>query len=95
MQEYVVGFMFNELAREFFVHNEGTVALVQKNRPPNQAGKYNGIGGHVEESDENLWMAMRREFFEETGVDHNDWVYKAEYLGEGYKLHIFFKTHFK
>jgi hypothetical protein len=37
--EYVVGFAFD---------TDGRVALIRKNRPEWQAGRLNGIGGHVE-----------------------------------------------
>lgn len=64
VQEYVVGFLFNEAKTH--------VALIRKNRPQWQAGKFNGIGGHVEPG-EGADSAMRREFREETGVDIGCW----------------------
>lgn len=57
MTRYVVGFTFS--ARE--------VLLIRKNRPSWQAGKYNGIGGHIEPG-ETPDQAMTREFLEETGA---------------------------
>jgi len=63
MQRYVVGFAHD---------GEGRVALIEKNRPEWQAGKLNGIGGHVEKG-EDPWAAMRREFREETGADIDSW----------------------
>lgn len=68
MQRYVVGFMFD--------HGCSEVALIRKNRPKWQQGKLNGIGGHVEkgELDE---VAMKREFYEETGVIHKEWKHIA------------------
>lgn len=61
MIRYVVGLMF-DLSGTY-------VALVRKNRPKWQAGRLNGIGGHVEDHE---WTspidAMVREFHEETGV---------------------------
>lgn len=60
---YVVGFALDEVGR---------VALIKKNRPEWQAGKLNGIGGHVEEGEHPL-DAMRREFREETGADLDGW----------------------
>jgi 8-oxo-dGTP diphosphatase len=59
MKSYVLGFMFNE--------DMTRVALIRKNRPTWQAGKLNGIGGHVE-ANEDYDNAMIREFFEETGT---------------------------
>lgn len=65
MTDYVAGFLIDE-SREL-------VALVQKNRPEWQAGKLNGIGGHIEEG-ESPDEAMHREFEEETGiVFKTDW----------------------
>jgi 8-oxo-dGTP diphosphatase len=50
------------------------VLLIQKNRPDWQAGKLNGIGGHVEEGETDR-EAMSREFQEEAGVcvDKHRW----------------------
>lgn len=56
---YVAGFLFNSDAT--------AVALVRKARPEWQAGKLNGIGGHIE-AGESATDAMRREFREEAGV---------------------------
>lgn len=64
MQEYVLGFMFDEAAER--------VLLIRKNRPSWQAGFLNGIGGHIEPGEAPL-EAMIREFREETGVEHADW----------------------
>lgn len=58
---YVVGFLFSEDLRH--------VALIRKNRPAWQAGKYNGVGGKIEPFDSSSLAAMTREFFEETGVE--------------------------
>lgn len=48
------------------------VALIQKKRPDWQAGKLNGIGGHIEPGETPL-AAMIREFEEETGVREENW----------------------
>jgi 8-oxo-dGTP diphosphatase len=56
--DYVVGFVFNV--------DKSEVALILKNRPAWQAGRLNGIGGHIEEEELPL-DAMHREFREETG----------------------------
>ena len=63
-QLYCLGFAF-------FKDNT-MVSLIQKNRPAWQAGKFNGIGGHVEEG-ESSFDAMIREYKEETGADIIDW----------------------
>jgi 8-oxo-dGTP diphosphatase len=60
MVEYVAGFLFDEQRQ--------AVVLIQKNKPEEQAGKWNGVGGKIEEG-ELPTDAMRREFEEETGVD--------------------------
>jgi 8-oxo-dGTP diphosphatase len=62
--EYVVGFLFAPTRDQ-----PDQVALIKKARPAWQAGKLNGIGGHVEKTDTSLNEAMRREFFEEAGAD--------------------------
>lgn len=66
-KEYVMGFAFDPY---------GAVALINKNRPDWQKGKWNGIGGHLEHN-ELAHEAMAREFQEETGMATklDDWVY--------------------
>lgn len=59
MKHFVVGLAFNEAADR--------VALIEKARPAWLAGKFNGIGGKVEEGEAAL-PALSREFWEETGV---------------------------
>lgn len=71
MTEYVAGLLFCQ----------DYVALVQKTRPDWQAGRWNGIGGHVE-NDEAPIQAMRREFQEEAGVTIQDWKHFAELYGK-------------
>lgn len=67
MRDYVLGFLFsNEL------HH---VVLIRKNRPVQQAGKLNGIGGKVEmDQEETFDAAIVREFREETGVLFEHWM---------------------
>lgn len=60
MTHYVLGFVFSPDERE--------IVLLRKNRPEWQAGKLNGVGGHVEE-DELIDNAMVREGREELGVE--------------------------
>lgn len=64
MTEYVCGFAFDTDAQN--------VALIRKARPAWQAGKLNGIGGHVEPG-ETASAAMGREFLEETGLYTPGW----------------------
>jgi len=68
MSKYVVGFIFTEDASR--------VLLVKKNRPDWQAGKLNGIGGHIEDGEEG-WEAIQRECKEETGLDDIPWLNAA------------------
>lgn len=71
MTRYVLGFMvWGSL-----------VSLIRKKRPEWQAGKLNGVGGHVEEG-EPPRNAMAREFFEETGVKTSPdlWEYDGRML---------------
>jgi 8-oxo-dGTP diphosphatase len=78
---YVAGFAFDKGCR--------TVALVRKARPAWQAGKLNGIGGHIEEG-ETPEMAMEREFGEEAGLDLGGWEHFATLTGNGFEV-VFFR----
>ena len=49
------------------------VTLIRKNRPEWQAGKLNGVGGHVERG-ESYHECMVREFQEEAGVLIPEWT---------------------
>jgi 8-oxo-dGTP diphosphatase len=64
MKNMVVGFVFSTDKRY--------VALIRKEHPDWQKGKWNGIGGHCE-IDEGSHEAMVREFREETGLEIIDW----------------------
>lgn len=64
MTNYVCGFYFDHKCRQ--------VVLIWKNKPDWQKGKLNGVGGKIE-AGETPQVAMRREFKEETGIDHEDW----------------------
>ena len=85
MTEYVAGFMFNRVTGYDHVDK---VALIRKNRPAWQAGKLNGIGGHIE-LNETPEGAMRREFFEETGVQ-TTWKKFCVLTGPNYVVHFFY-----
>lgn len=63
--KYVLGFLFNEDLTE--------VVLIRKNKPEWQADLLNGVGGKIEDSDENALGAMIREFSEETGYTCYTW----------------------
>jgi 8-oxo-dGTP diphosphatase len=58
IKQYVAGFYFKG----------GKVLLIQKKKPPWQYGRFNGVGGKVEDSDVSPREAMTREFREETGL---------------------------
>lgn len=79
---YTVGFAFSE--------NRKYVALIEKQRPKWQAGKLNGIGGHVENG-ERFAIAQQREFWEETGVviPANEWKAYATLVGPDWQVRCF------
>lgn len=79
MNLYVLGFAFDDLGR---------VALIQKKRPDWQAGKFNGVGGHIENR-ETAYEAMVREFREETGVEVRDWVQVGTMIGKDWHVSVF------
>jgi 8-oxo-dGTP diphosphatase len=81
---YVAGF--------FFSTDYSQVALVLKNRPTYQAGKFNGIGGKVEPG-ETAEAAMEREFREEAGITVMGWQRFATLAG-GRGGAIDFNVHF-
>lgn len=71
---YVAGFFFDPTFRY--------VALVLKKRPEWQAGKWNAVGGHVEDG-EPAGAAMAREFHEEAGILHYRWRHFATIVAVG------------
>ena len=58
-KNYVMGLIYDDIGR---------VLLIKKNRPKHQVGKWNGVGGKIEEG-ENSLQAMTREIKEETNLD--------------------------
>jgi len=80
MTKYCLGFMFNE--------NKTDVLLIEKQKPLWQAGKFNGIGGKVEEGETSV-DAMIREFKEETGIECNQWKYIISMGGEDWNVDVF------
>ncbi len=64
MNDYCLGFLFNI--------DRDSVLLIEKQKPPWQKGKLNGVGGLIEDG-ENAEQAMVREFYEETGVKLPNW----------------------
>lgn len=81
MTNYVVGFL----------HDGENVALVKKTKPEWQAGKLNGIGGKIEETDETIQHAMTREFKEEAGLQLYHWRHFLVLTSGIHNIHFFTK----
>lgn len=82
MKSYVLGFIF-EAGSE-------NVLLIEKNRPAEQAGKLNGIGGKIE-SCESPEHAIAREVEEETGlnISEKEWLAVTQFGNEYFTIHVF------
>lgn len=80
MTRYVVGFIFSK--------DKNQVLLIRKDRPHWQVGKFNGVGGKVEEK-ETIIEAMKRECFEESGLTLDNWLCKGTIVGKDYLVSIF------
>lgn len=80
MTNYVVG----------FITDGKRVLLIKKNRPQNQIGLYNGIGGKVKDNESPL-EAIIRKAKEETMLDISDWykIDTLEYPSDKITLHLF------
>ncbi len=76
---YCLGFLFTE--------ERDAVVLIEKARPDWQRGKFNGIGGHVEDG-ETPFEAMLREGSEEAGVTV-DWQHFATMVGADWTCFCF------
>lgn len=77
--EYVVGFALDAYGR---------VALIRKNRPEWQAGRLNGVGGHIEPG-ETPAEAMVREFEEETGRRIGGWELFVDMEFPGARIYFY------
>jgi 8-oxo-dGTP diphosphatase len=80
MKRYVAGFLFSK--------DRKTVLLIKKNRPEWQAGRYNAVGGKIEENETPL-EAMNREFLEEASICDLDWQPTADLQGKTWTVHFF------
>lgn len=78
----------------YIVSTDGRKAvLIKKDKPDWQAGKYNGIGGKMEQIDGGMAnVAMVRECLEETGVstEPSDWIEVTIERFPNYTLHVFY-----
>jgi 8-oxo-dGTP diphosphatase len=78
---YCLGFLFSE-DREW-------VVLMKKARPQWQRGKFNGMGGHVDDGETPV-EAMEREALEEAGVlGTTNWEFFATMAGDDWTVHCF------
>lgn len=86
MIRYVLGFAFDV---------NGRLALIKKNKPKWQEGKWNGIGGKLEATDHSTAHAMSREFAEETSVQipHDQWRKVGEMIKEDWIVDVFTVKH--
>jgi len=85
-QRMVVGFAFSP--------RHTHVKLILKNRGPGSVrGRYNGIGGHVQEGESEA-EATSREFQEEAGVliPPSRWTRTVTLLGDGWMVDFFRAT---
>lgn len=80
-QIYCLGFLIDPVNQQ--------VVLIQKDKPEFQKGKYNGVGGKLEPTDESIHDAMVREFKEETGFLIREWN-EFEVIGDtDWTVHCF------
>jgi 8-oxo-dGTP diphosphatase len=77
---YVCGFYFDTTFEQ--------VVLIWKNKPAWQKGKLNGVGGKIEKGELPI-TAMRREFYEETGIIHNEWVDLIILQADDWRVYFF------
>jgi 8-oxo-dGTP diphosphatase len=82
---YTVGFIFNETATD--------VLLIRKIKPRWQEGKFNGIGGKLEEFDETPLAGMIREAREESTVKSDAWEHVATLVLPNHDMVYFYALH--
>jgi len=83
MLSYCLGFVLSR--------DKSEVLLIRKNRPSWQQDKLNGVGGKVEFG-ESFSQGMVREFYEETGVqtEEYDWTEALTIEHDEYKVVVFY-----
>ncbi len=79
MNHFVLGLVFN--------YSKDRVLLIEKRRPAWMAGKWNGIGGHIEK-DETPMAAMHREATEECGHGYR-FKHKVTFVCPGGTVFVF------
>lgn len=80
MKHYVMGFIFSA--------KRDKVLLVKKKRPEWQTGKWNAIGGKIDDTDVNPLAAMQRESSEETGMQLN-WEHCITFVCPGGTVFVY------
>lgn len=85
--DYVSGYILSEDLKK--------VLLIRKDRPSEQVGKLNAIGGKIEETDLSPLFALIREMKEEAGLETYNYQWKKldtlKRTGDKtYKLHLFY-----
>ncbi len=79
MKQYVLGLVVNKL--------KDRILLIEKKRPDWMAGRWNGVGGKIED-DETPIKAMHRESFEETDRDY-DYRHVITFVCPGGTVYVF------
>jgi ADP-ribose pyrophosphatase YjhB (NUDIX family) len=85
MTNYVLGFLFDTDMRH--------LVLIRKNRPTWMVGKWNALGGCLEEG-EGFCGAVVRECEEESGIrtEESEWTEFAGIKGDGFRVVCFYAT---
>ena len=83
MQRYCLGFMFSQ--------DYENVVLIKKESPDWMKGLLNGVGGKLLNAEDPL-NGMKREFKEETGLQHDSWTYFATINGDDFEVICFTTT---
>jgi len=79
-EDMVVGFIFSQ--------DKKSVYLIRKEHPEWQNGRLNGIGGHIENGEKSV-DAMKREMFEESSVNIDNWNFVCTMNGDSWYLYVY------